>query len=146
MIIGRVTVGIVFWSTKCEGFCLIWHLDRLYSLLFLPASMILKSKNFLLFVHLQDDFSGCRSMSNCRCNQECLSHKVSRNDLCPELLLWNIAEGCFYCWSSVCGCDNDSQCLLLHVLFKSYWYSSSPQSKSCKLNCWNDWVCIVLTN
>jgi len=92
-------------------------------------------------MHLQGDFSGGRSMFNCRCTEKCLSYQVCWDDLCSKLCLWNIAERCFYCWSSVCGGNNDSECILLHVFLQGYCHQGSSQNKSYKF-CWDDWLCL----
>uniref|UniRef100_A0A2P2P7P0 Uncharacterized protein LOC103341483 n=1 Tax=Rhizophora mucronata TaxID=61149 RepID=A0A2P2P7P0_RHIMU len=81
-------------------------------------------------IHLQGDFSGCRGMPVSRRNKKCLPHKVSGNDLSAKLFLRHIAERCFYCWSSVCSCNNDAERILLHVFLQGHDSSGSSQGKS----------------
>lgn len=95
-----------------------------------------------MYFCLQDNFSDCRSMSDCRCDKECISHEVPGDDLCSELLLWIVTEGCFYYWSNICGCNHDSKRILLHVLHQGDYYSGSSEGKSSKLKYWDGWVCI----
>lgn len=95
-----------------------------------------------MYFCLQDNFSDCRSLSDCRCDKECISHEVPGDDLCSELLLWIVTEGCFYYWSNICGCNHDSKRVLLHVLHQGDYYSGSSEGKSSKLKYWDGWVCI----
>ncbi|KAK9266989.1 hypothetical protein L1049_028605 [Liquidambar formosana] len=46
-----------------------------------------------IFVHPQVDFSGGRSMSGCRCKDECLPYQVPGNDLCPKLIMEDFFKG-----------------------------------------------------
>lgn len=62
---------------------------------------------YLLFILMGNLYSS-GSVSNCGCSEKCIPYKVSRNDICSKLSMWNIKERSVHCWGSVCGCNHDS--------------------------------------
>lgn len=59
-------------------------------------------------MNLQGDVFSSGSMSNCWCDEKCIPHQVSRDDLRSKPTVRDIEERSVHCWGGVRGCNHDS--------------------------------------